>query len=134
MAAGNKSLRVGVLVVIVLIIGGVTYYRQMSKMTTREITGRVLAIDVASRKAAMEFTHPKTGKTFQLDGHVPPECDIQIDGKPAQLTDLKVGETIDVFGTLYRNGNMEAKWVKVSRTASQPSPAPSSSPAATQPG
>ena len=130
----NKALRVGVLVVIVLIIGGVTYYRQMSRMTTREITGKVLAIDVAGRKAAMEFVHPKTGKAFQLDGHVPPECDIKIDGKPGQLSDLKVGETIDVFGTLYRNGNMEAKWVKVTRSASQPASAPAGSPTTSSPG
>lgn len=133
----SKPLRIVVVLVIAGIIGGVTYYRQMSQMTTRSITGRVLSIDPATRKASMEFTHPKTGKTFQLSGVVPPECSITIDGRIGTLDEIKAGETIEVYGTLYRSGEMHAQRVTVRRGASQPTSAPASSqlggPSSTQP-
>lgn len=117
---------VGIVVVVSLGIGVV---RRMTDMQVRTISGTIMSIDVQARTASIEFVHPKTGRTLQIDGTVPPGCDISIDGRPASMEDLRVGEQAEVEGTIHRDMTISVNWVRVSRTRNSSSTQPTSTPA-----
>lgn len=111
-------------VAIVVVVG--TQYRKTRTKSLHQTQGTILSIDVASRQATIEFVHPKSGQRFQLAGDVPADCNIHIDGKPATLADLKVGEQVRVEGTVGRDKHVVAKSVWVTRA-----PTTTSAPTAT---
>ncbi len=84
----------------------------------REITGTVLEIAPQERTAKFEFVHPKTGRTLQLRGEVPSECEITIDAAPASLADVRMGEQATVTGLVYRTGRLVAQKVSIHRASS----------------
>lgn len=100
--------------VAVLIAGGIYMYR-VAQPIEKTIRGKIVAMDVAARTGTFEIVHPKTGETFELAGSVPVECEIIIDGKPAKLADLKVGEDLEATGLLYRTGHVTAQKLIVTR-------------------
>jgi hypothetical protein len=99
----------------------------------RTVSGQIVSIDAASRTAALEIVHPKTGEKLQLEGQVPLDCNIVIDGRPASLADLRPGERVEVAGIIHRDRTLSANRVRVSRTGAAQSSQPSSGPAASQP-
>lgn len=87
----------------------------------RTLSGAVITqLDVAARTAEIEFIHPKTGDSVRLSGRVPPACEIQVNGLPATLAELRVGDMVDVGGTVQRRlltYVVEAHWVSAARRA-----------------
>jgi hypothetical protein len=124
---------IAVVGVAVVVIAAVQYRKQREK-SLRQIQGTITSIDVASHMAAIEFVHPKSGQRFQLSGRVPPTCDIRINGEPATLADLKVGEQVRVEGSIDSSKRVVAKSVWVTRApapASAPAVSPAGQPAST---
>ncbi len=99
----------------------------------RTVSGRVVSMDTTLRTASLEIVHPKTGETLHLEGHVPLDCNIFIDGRPASLAELRAGERVDVEGIIHRDGTLSANRVSASRTETAPSNDPASSQAAPKP-
>jgi hypothetical protein len=126
--ASRTRLIIVVLAIVVVVLGSVIAHRVL-RGEVRTITGTVARIDLRTRIASIELVHPKTGRRLQIDGAVPPDCDIRIDGEPARLSDLRVGEQATVEGVIHWNGSISANWVHVIRAADS-DPAP---PATTQP-
>jgi hypothetical protein len=121
---------IAVIGIVVVAMVGITVVRRLTRERDRTITATILAIDPQARTASIEFVHPKTGKTLELEGRVPEECDIQIDGRPAKLSDLRVGERAEVNGTIHANITLSANWVRVTRAA-KTTPVPGTTPATT---
>jgi hypothetical protein len=99
----------------------------------RNVSGRIVSIDAASRTASLEIVHPKTGATLQLEGHVPLDCNILIDGRPASLAELRAGERVDVEGIIHRDRTLSANRVRASRAETEPASQPASTQAAPTP-
>lgn len=119
--------------VVVAIVLGVGVVRYVTAGQVHTIYGTITRIDVQTRKASIEYVHPKTGRTLQIDGTVPRDCDIQIDGEPASLSDLRVGEQAEVEGTIHRDMTISANWVRVTRSAGAAATAPATKPSAEDP-
>lgn len=101
-------------------VGGVQYYRSYFVGRQREMSGRIVAIDLAARAARFEFTHPRSGEKIVLSGVVPPECKIDIDGRAAALEELRVGDDATVTGTIYRDGTTRPNFVRVRHLTTNP--------------
>ena len=95
------------------------------------MSGTVTSIDLQTRNASIEITHPETGRTLLIEGYVPPECDIRINGMPVELSALRVGDQAEVEGTLQRGEPISVNWVRVQRLA--PATEPATSPSAEGP-
>lgn len=106
----------GLLIVGVSVIGWETA-RRLGQTQTRVVEGTIVQVDVTKHRAAIEIIHPKTGKPLRIEGIVPAECDIQIDGVPARMEDLCVGEHVRTEGTIHPDYTIVANWVRVSRRA-----------------
>jgi len=124
----RRRVLIGLLGCAVVGVVWANFGRHHRKQKLREVEGTILDIDVASRTASLEFTHPKSGQLFTVSGILPVHCDIQIDGQPAKLTDLRVGETARVGGTFDSAKRVTCNWVHVWRQSDMAS----SPPAATQ--
>jgi hypothetical protein len=89
---------------------------------TREIQGTVIAVDPAARTASLEFPHPRTGELLTLEGSVPADCEIRVNGKPATIADVHVGDVVRVKGHVDASKHITARWVHIQRPATtQPS-------------
>ncbi len=85
---------------------------------------KIVRIDVPTRTAAIELIHPRTGQPLEIEGVVPLGCEITIDGRPADLGELIVGEQAFVEASI-RGNSITPQRVAVTRTdnhtAQQPS-------------
>jgi hypothetical protein len=123
----KKRLVVGGLIILCVIAIGLETARRMGQTQVRTVTGTIVQLDAQTRHAAIEIIHPKTGKPLRIEGTAPPECDIQVDGKPATLAELRVGDRARVEGVIHRDMTVTANWVHVSRNASSPARQPPAS-------
>lgn len=94
----NKPLII--VVVLVLLGGGAWYFLNGPKYKMIENEGDVTFIDYASRKAEMELPDPKGGTAMVIEGEIPTDCAITIDGKPGDITDIAVGDRVRVKAKL----------------------------------
>lgn len=99
----------------------------------RTVIGTITHINLATRTATIEFIHPKSGRTLAIDGTAPPDCDIRIDGQPAQLTDLRIGEEVEVEGTIHGDMTITANWVRVARAGRPATTTPTTTHSTTDP-
>ena len=111
--------------VAVLAVLGVIAGRQLLRERVLQRTVTIVSIDPESRTATIEYVQPKTGRALQIEGYVAPECDIRIDGEPATMRDLRIGEQAEVQATV-RGTNIRANWVHVTRGDALPATQPSS--------
>lgn len=72
------------------------------KKRSRTLNGMVESIDVASGSVAMSWFDEKAAKTRQIGGRIAPETEIYIDGKVAELSDVREGDEVMVEG--YKQG------------------------------
>ena len=86
-----------------LIVVVVLAWLRSGSAATEFGSGTITAIDTAGRLASIEVVIPSTGATRELTGSVPENCVIEIDGKTAQLHDLRVGEHVSVVARIERN-------------------------------
>jgi len=130
----KKVLVVGIIVVVVAGVASWRAVRRRPAPRTREITGATIrTLDVARQMAEVEFAHPKTGRRIRLTGTLAPGCEILVDGQPATLADLQVGDLVDVRGTVYPDYSVQADRVCVYRALSDTSPVPPNTQPATAP-
>lgn len=93
---------VGIAVVVLLV------WQQFAGPVTQEGDGTITAIDAAAGEASMEITDPANGKTREYKGRISPACVITINGKPAKVEDLCVGDRVHVRVTIDRTVRPEA--------------------------
>lgn len=86
------------------------------KPDIRSVKGTVVHVDTVARKATLEIKDPRGGNAFEITGTIPPECPITIDGAPAAIGDVRVGDFARVKGELKRDKSVIALQVKVERT------------------
>jgi hypothetical protein len=79
---------------------------------------KIVRIDVPTRTAAIELIHPRTGQPLEIEGVVPLGCEITIDGRPADLGELIVGEQAFVEASI-RGNSITPQRVAVKRTDNQ---------------
>ncbi|MGD8453353.1 MAG: hypothetical protein PVJ57_16190 [Phycisphaerae bacterium] len=125
----KRKTRVIIAVIGIVVIVAVTAMvaRRMLRSKKYTVTGTIVRVDLTTRTAAMAVVHPKTGQTLEIEGRVPPECPIWIDEEPADLEDLRVGETVQVEGVMSWDRTMSANWVRATRAAETPATAPATS-------
>lgn len=59
----------------------------------------VTRLDVQKRTGEIEFIHPRSGRTMTVSAdRIPDDCEILVDGKDADLADVRVGDVVDVRG------------------------------------
>ncbi len=76
----------------------------MGKPRVRDLEGvTITQLDADARVAEIEFVHPKTGRKHTLASDVPVDCEIVVDGLPARLAALRVGDVVDVRGEIRRS-------------------------------
>jgi hypothetical protein len=114
--------RVWIIAVIVIVIAVLAGLRSMAVAPSHEGQGTITALDLAARRATVEAVDPANGRKRDYVGTVPQECPITINGKPAKLEDLRVGDLARVSVRSDRkaekiNGKrpMIANWIKVTR-------------------
>lgn len=113
----NKS-RVALAAALLLSLSAWLYYRHATRTVARTLSGTVTAIDPDARRVTIRIQHPRTGQPLELTGHVPAECPIAIDGKPAHFGDLRVGDEARADGELTpSNQRIVATSVSVRRLA-----------------
>jgi hypothetical protein len=94
--------RIAVVGIVVAILACAFYVRQKARPQERSITGVITRLDAGQRRAELVFTHPRTGEQYPIEGEVAADCAISINGQPARLEDLNVGEEATVRGLVYR--------------------------------
>ncbi len=138
-ARSAKRIRFIVILALVLVAGIVTWRVARPKPgNIRQLNDATITrIDAGAGAAEIEFVHPKTGQTMRLSATVGPNCSITLDGKPATIRDLRVGDKIDVRGVVKKDffgASVEPQQVTVRRgNTATPAAATASQPAATAP-
>jgi len=94
----RRSRAAAVCVAAVVVVGGVFAVRYLVLSRDRLLTlqGTITRLDSETRRVSIEFAHPRNGKHVEFAREVPPDCEIQINGQPAQLSDLRAGDTARV--------------------------------------
>ncbi len=125
--------RIVLLAVIAIVVLAVAGWRLMKLMQPREHTltsATITKLDVTDRTAEVEFIHPKSGQMITVAGVVPEGCDIQINGAPATMADLRIGDIAEVRGMIYPDRSVEPIWVRVRRASATTQPASPDTPPA----
>jgi hypothetical protein len=120
---GNQKVLIAA-VLGVIVVGAVAWNASRALRTgTFDLeTAKVVSLDVDKRTAEIEFIHPKTGRTMKATGTVPPDCDIAIDGKPASLADVRIGD-VGSLRAVSHGKSVEARRVRIRRATSNSAPA-----------
>jgi len=110
MAAQTILTRRNIAVFVVLaLVASVILYVRFAMPVVEMGGGTIRSLDLASRRATVEVILPSTGNTRQLEGEVPVECKIEINGKPAGLEDLRVGDAVQVRARIDRSRGPDGK-------------------------
>jgi hypothetical protein len=127
LARRHKALLLTLVVVVVLAAVAYQVYRSIPRARVGQIdAATVTAVNPEQRTAEIEFTHPRSGRLIRLKGTLAPAGQLLIDGEPAPLAELRVGDRVAVRGTLYPDYTVTAEWVRVQRS---PTSAPAAAPA-----
>lgn len=94
----------------------------------------ITKMDAERRTGEVEFVHPKSGQTMRVTATaIPADCEISINGVPATLADVRVGDVVAVHGTVYSDQTVKPDWVRVRRNMESTQPATASAPASDKP-
>lgn len=99
---------------------------------TRTMSGKLTAIDAAGGDLTLAWKHGKAS-AMELALKLDPKAEVQIDGKPARIADLKVGDTITVTGQAEGTGPDNKFVVRKIQSGAVATAAPSSAPAGVDP-
>jgi len=80
-----------------------------SKKKPRTLHGTVDSIDMVTKTVIIEWFNDKTGKTMFLPGRVTPETEIFIDGKLADLSQVRTKDDVVVEGYQKGTDNVAVK-------------------------
>ncbi len=73
------------------------------KKRERTLHGIIDTIDLNSKTVSMEWYNPKRGQTMFIAGRITKDTEIYIDGKIADITQIKPGDSVIVEG--YKKGS-----------------------------
>ncbi len=73
------------------------------KKRQRTLHGIIDTIDLNSKTVSMEWYNPKRGQTMFIAGRITKDTEIYIDGKIADITQIKPGDSVIVEG--YKKGS-----------------------------
>lgn len=99
-------------------VGGMTMLgckSKESKVQNRTLHGTVATIDVASGSVSMNWFNEKLGKPMIIGGQTTQETEIYIDGKMADLGQLREGDEVVVEGYSEKGKGIFAKRISVTR-------------------
>lgn len=83
------------------------------------VEGTITWLDPENRKASLHYTSPRKGKTREKMVRVPKECEILLDGKPAEFGDIRAGDRVTVKVSWNRaTREIIPTWVSVDRRVS----------------
>ena len=74
-------------------------------ISVHELAGTILSVDVEDRKLTLQFRAEDSGEMRTIEGTVPADAEIVINDRPAKLADIRIGEFVNVVGSLERRGN-----------------------------
>lgn len=80
------------LIVILLVVGVAVVVPMFRGPELHEVRGTITNIDLTARRATLRYVDPATGTVREVTGDVPESCGITVNGKPAELSDLTVGD------------------------------------------
>ncbi len=107
----------------------------------RTIKGTALNIDEATGKVSMRYYNKKKQITMTLEGNVTPDTEILINGRVAQLNEIKSGEQVFVTGFTEKTAGQRKlvamkievqrdEWLKAPSTTTKSATKPATEPAA----
>ncbi len=104
-----------------------------SQPAERTFTGTIASLDLQSRSITVNWRHPRARGRMPLAAQIGPSAQVLLDGKPAAVTDLKVGDLVQVTGrpaTVQGNNQLVLNRIeKLKAPATSTAPAASSAPA-----
>ncbi|MCB9855056.1 MAG: hypothetical protein H6818_05155 [Phycisphaerales bacterium] len=124
-SAPNQKWRAPVAIAAVC-IAALSYYmfgnKNAGPRIRDDIDVHITRIDVPKSEVDADFVHPKDGKTYPITARIGSDCRITIDGAPAKLADLKVGDRAIGKGSL-SGGVVQAMAIRVLRQKKGETPA-----------
>jgi hypothetical protein len=92
-----KQKRYIVAAVIILAAATLSVVRSSSSGVRKlDVDGTITYIDLSSRSAGLEYVSPRNGQLREIAGKIPEDCDILLNGSPAALDDLRVGDRASI--------------------------------------
>ncbi len=92
------------------------------------VEGVITYLEPETRMAGFEFKHPRDGSLREKTAKVPADCEILLNGKPAEMKDLKVGDRGKVVGSwTKRTKELIPLSVRINREGASPQPSTSAS-------
>lgn len=85
-----------VLVAVVAVLSG------RSGSAAKPVNGVMTFVDAGKRLGAAEILDPRTNVQREMLGEFPPDCVITINGKPAELSDVRVGDKVKVVASVVK--------------------------------
>jgi hypothetical protein len=99
------------------------YLRSRSGPKSIAVKATVLGISPGTRSATLEYVHPNSGQRLQGSGSIPMNCEILIDGRPGQFTDIRPGDAVTITGIMNSDRQFLARRVVLQRTPPATRPA-----------
>lgn len=119
----NRKLILAVAVVVVLAGGWAGYQWLKYRPRQRDVEGTVTWVDADQRKASIEFIADWDNERKEKTATVPEDCEILLNGEPADLAQIRAGDQASVKAIYYRKTKeLELLEVKVTRPESPTSP------------
>lgn len=130
--------KIALLVVLAVIGLGLVAWEMTRLMRPRAFNVRsatITRIDPARRSGEVEFIHPKSGQlTIVAAENIPEDCEIEIDGHPATVDDVRVGDTVAITGMFYpQNQSAVPRSIHVTRMNAATQPTSAATVPSTQP-
>ncbi len=88
-----------------------------SKVQNRTLHGTIATIDVANGNVSMNWFNEKQGKPMLVGGQLLEDTGIYIDGKIADIGQLKEGDEVVVEGYVEKGKGIFAKRIMVTRNS-----------------
>lgn len=125
MPARKRKTWIAAACAVVVVIVGVVVWHNVWGRSIRIMEGTVTFVDAANRRAGLEYEDPKSVAAIEFSGEVPPDSTTTINGQPATLADVRVGDHGRVKGRVKlgsrlpgaeREKRIIARWVQASRS------------------
>ena len=128
-SAGKKILLLSIIGVVAA--GAIVWQvvRAVPRARAAKIDSAVITfIDPKTRRAEIEFIHPRSGRVTTISGTLAPNGVVTINGQAATVDDLRVGDRASVGGMFHPDATVVAEWVRVTRPEGASSTQPASAP------
>jgi hypothetical protein len=108
---------IGIVGLIVVAVAAGYFALPGFKPKERTFTGKVLKIDYEHRTAVLEIFRKRSGTNFEMQVDIPAGVPLTIDGRPATLDELTVGDALDIEVLVTGRTTFEPRAVHVLRDA-----------------